>query len=131
MPLWNPWYRNRTHCLGRNPYKGVSGTKQTHTSMEHLQRGVWDKTNPHLYGTPTKGCLGQNKPTPLWNPYKGVSGTKQTHTSMEPLQRAVWDKANPHLYGTSGIEIGHSVCSYSYKGASRTKQTNTSMEPLV
>jgi signal recognition particle receptor subunit beta len=100
MPLWNPWYRNRTHCLGRNPYKGVSGTKQTHTSMEHLQRGVWDKTNPHLYGTPTKGCLGQNKPTPLWNPYKGVSGTKQTHTSMEPLQRTVWDKANPHLYGT-------------------------------
>jgi signal recognition particle receptor subunit beta len=100
MPLWNPWYRNRTHCLGRNPYKGVSGTKQTHTSMEHLQRGVWDKANPHLYGTPTKGCLGQNKPTPLWNPYKGVSGTKQTHTSMEPLQRTVWDKANPHLYGT-------------------------------
>jgi signal recognition particle receptor subunit beta len=100
MPLWNPWYRNRTHCLGRNPYKGVSGTKQTHTSMEHLQRGVWDKTNPHLYGTPTKGCLGQSKPTPLWNPYKGVSGTKQTHTSMEPLQRTVWDKANPHLYGT-------------------------------
>ena len=98
MPLWNPLYSNRTLCLSSNPYKGVSGTKQTQTSMETLQRGVWDKANPHLYGTPgivighrasaaipTKRCLIQSKPTSLWNPYKGVSGTKQTHTSMEPL----------------------------------------------